>query len=195
MAAQPFHVRPSEDLYFKEGGTWSAISTGKFAIRYYPNGFLFDAGGQVAVGKDIIPLIAYLNSSLFDVIAKLTMPTINFKCGVVKTLPNLSLVSQEHTNQLAVIEAITKENISISKQDWNAHETSWDFQENELIRLFKQGLGTIKVGFENAPKNNFVALDLLVEEYKAYWMDKFNQLHHNEEELNRQFIEIYGLQD
>ncbi len=194
MAAQPFHVRPSEDLYFKEGGTWSAISTGKFAIRYYPDGFIFDAGGQVAVGNNIIPLIAYLNSNLFDAIAKLTMPTINFKCGVVKTLPNLSLVSQENVDSLSINDIAT-ENIAICKQDWDAHETSWDFKENELIRLYKQGLGTFKVGFEDAPKTNFVALDLLVEEYKAYWMEKFNQLHDNEEELNRKFIEIYGLQD
>ena len=181
MAGQPFHVRPSEDLYFKEGGTWSAISTGKFAIRYYPKGFMFDAGGQVAVGKDIIPLIAYLNSNLFDVIAKLTMPTINFKCGVVKTLPNLSLVSQEHTNKVALIEDITKENIQISKQDWDAHETSWDFEENELVRMLKEGRAT--------------DLETAVEAYKEEWEEKFNQLHDNEEELNRQFIEIYGLED
>ncbi|WP_304109103.1 BREX-1 system adenine-specific DNA-methyltransferase PglX, partial [Phascolarctobacterium succinatutens] len=47
------HVRPSQGLYFKEGGTWTAVSSGKFGIRYYPEGFLFDAGGQVTVGKNI----------------------------------------------------------------------------------------------------------------------------------------------
>lgn len=121
---------------------------------------------------------------------KILNPTINFQAGNIASVPVApSIINNEKVNNFV------KDCISISKQDWDAHETSWDFQENELIRLFKQGLGTIRVGFENAHKNNFVALDMLVEEYKAYWMEKFNQLHDNEEELNRQFIEIYGLQD
>ena len=174
MATLPFHVRPSQDLYFKEGGTWSAISSGKFSIRYYPIGFLFDAGGQVAVGQGIKKLIGYLNSNLFDLIAKVTMPTINFKCGVVKTLPDLS----NSTNK-----EIVNENISISKSDWDAHETSWDFQENELVRLSKeQGEGSHR-------------LSDLMDAYREHWTEQFLQLHANEEELNRQFIEIYGLED
>lgn len=174
MATLPFHVRPSQDLYFKEGGTWSAISSGKFSIRYYPIGFLFDAGGQVAVGQDIKKLIGYLNSNIFDLIAKVTMPTINFKCGVVKTLPDLS----NSTN-----EEIVNENISISRADWDAHETSWDFQENELVRLSKeQGEGSHR-------------LSDLMDAYREHWTEQFLQLHANEEELNRQFIEIYGLED
>ena len=174
MATLPFHVRPSQDLYFKEGGTWSAISSGKFSIRYYPIGFLFDAGGQVAVGQGIKKLIGYLNSNLFDLIAKVTMPTINFKCGVVKTLPDLS----NSTNK-----EIVNENISISKSDWDAHETSWDFKENELVRLSKeQGEGSHR-------------LSDLMDAYREHWTEQFLRLHANEEELNRQFIEIYGLED
>ena len=174
MATLPFHVRPSQDLYFKEGGTWSAISSGKFSIRYYPIGFLFDAGGQVAVGQDIKKLIGYLNSNIFDLIAKVTMPTINFKCGVVKTLPDLS----NSTN-----EEIVNENISISRADWDAHETSWDFQENELVRLSKeQGEGSHR-------------LSDLMDAYREHWTEQFLRLHANEEELNRQFIGIYGLED
>lgn len=174
MATLPFHVRPSQDLYFKEGGTWSAISSGKFSIRYYPIGFLFDAGGQVAVGQGIKKLIGYLNSNLFDLIAKVTMPIINFKCGVVKTLPDLS----NSTNK-----EIVNENISISKSDWDAHETSWDFKENELVRLSKeQGEGSHR-------------LSDLMDAYREHWTEQFLRLHANEEELNRQFIGIYGLED
>ncbi|MCI2087045.1 MAG: BREX-1 system adenine-specific DNA-methyltransferase PglX [Prevotella sp.] len=174
MANLPFHVRPSQDLYFKEGGTWSAIGSNKFSIRYYPVGYLFDAGGQIAVGKEIVSLIGYLNSILFDYISKLTMPTINFKCGIIKRLPDLKVNSEN-------VCYIIRENISLSRQDWDAHETSWDFNENELIRIGKEK-GT----------------HLLEDCYEAYveeWTDKFMQLHANEEELNRQFIEIYGLQD
>ena len=81
------------------------------------------------------------------------------------------------------------------KQDWDAHETSWDFEENELIALQKEGLGTIAAGFGDTTVMKYSDLELLYMEYEAKWREKFMQLHANEEELNRQFIEIYGLQD
>lgn len=193
MASLPFHVRPSQDLYFKEGGTWSAISSGKFSIRYYPVGYLFDSGGHVAVGVGIKKLIGYLNSNAFDLIAKVTMPTINFKCGVVKMLPNLSA---------SINEKIVDANISISKQDWDAHETSWDFQQNELvaideeayIRIYQEYGAFYGVQVDLATPD-LDSLEWRYEVYKTKWETKFLQLHRNEEELNRQFIEIYDLAD
>ena len=179
MSALPFHVRPSENLYFKEGGTWSAISSGKFSIRYYPIGFLFDAGGQVAVGENIVDLIGYLNSNLFDVIAKITMPTINFKCGIVKTLPNLSIKNVKY---------LVQQNISISQQDWDSHETSWDFEENPLLSYVNKEIAEGETG-------KSYKIESLYNLYTTDWEERFMQLHSNEEELNRQFIEIYGLQD
>ena len=81
------------------------------------------------------------------------------------------------------ISALVSQNISISKSDWDAHETSWDFEENELVRLSKeQGEGPHR-------------LSDLMEAYQEHWTEQFLQLHANEEELNRQFIDIYGLQD
>ena len=169
MSSYKGHVRPSQSLYFKEGGTWTAVSAGNFGIRYYPPGFLFDAGGQVAVGNNIIRCIAYLNTKLFALIAKITMPTINFKCGVIKTLPDLCLHNTE-------AEGLAWNNVDLSKSDWDSFETSWDFQKHPLIR----DTHTIK-------------------EASAQWQteceNRFNQLKSNEEELNRIFIDIYGLQD
>ena len=126
MAKLKGHVRPSESIYFQEGGTWTAVTMGGFGIRYYPAGFLFDAGGQVAVGPKIFGCIAYLNSCVFGEIAKLTMPTINYKCGVIKTLPDLSIDNDN------VVEK-SKQNISASQQDWDSYETSWDFKRNPLV--------------------------------------------------------------
>ena len=199
MASLPFHVRPSENLYFKEGGTWSAISSGKFSIRYYPKGFLFDAGGQIAVGENIERLIGYLNSALFDEIAKITMPTINFKCGIVKTLPNLSVCTHDN---------VISQNISISKQDWDAHETSWDFETNPLLAVDEETyIDNIHHEIERHEKETgehicidpaapeLDSLEWRMEQYKQKWEHLFMQLHENEEELNRQFIDIYGLQD
>ncbi len=175
-------------LYFKEGITWGAMGN-TINARYSPMGSTFDTSGPMLFSNDGLDyILGLVNSVVFDNFIQIFSQGLSKGSGHFANVPFIN--SHNKT-----IDDLVQKNISISKQDWDAHETSWDFQENELIRLFKQGLGTIRVGFENAPKNNFVALDLLVEEYKAYWMEKFNQLHHNEEELNRQFIEIYGLQD
>lgn len=181
MALQQGHVRPSQDLYFKEGGTWTAVSMGHFGIRYYPKGFLFDAGGQVAVGEDIYLCIAFLNSSLFQYIAELTMPTMNFKCGVIKNLPDLRCQNE-------AIKTFTKENVGISKLDWDSHETSWDFEANPLVALRNEKVaqGNLESSFR---------LSDFVEEFETQWTERFMQLHQNEEDLNRQFISIYGLED
>lgn len=79
------------------------------------------------------------------------------------------------------LEKFVSENLSISKQDWDAHETSWEFKTNPLVfSIYDNGWGKL----ENS-----------VGDYELTWEHRFNKLHENEEEINRQFIEIYGLQD
>jgi hypothetical protein len=164
------------NLYFKPAITWNAISSGKISCRYYKLGFLFEHAAVSLFVNDTYQyedFLAYLNTNVFQSILKTLNPTLNSGAEIVSSIPilfsNKDIKGTVHTN------------ISISKQDWDAHETSWDFKENELIRIGKEK-GT----------------HLLEDCYKAYvkeWTDKFMQLHANEEELNRQFIDIYGLQD
>lgn len=163
------HVRPSKELYFKEGGTWTAVTSGKLGVRYYPSGFLFDAGGQVVVGDNISACIALLNTKLYNFFANMMMPTINFKCGMIRLLPNLIFNKD-------ILSRIAQSNISISREDWDAFETSWDFKRHPLIRK----------------------VDTIEEVFLAWekeCAERFRQLKANEEELNRIFIEIYDLQD
>lgn len=182
MAKLKGHVRPSESIYFLEGGTWTAVTMGGFGIRYYPAGYLFDAGGQVAVGPDIISCIAYLNSKLFGEIAKLTMPTINYKCGIIKTLPNL-----------CINEGIVKEkaidNVTMSQKDWDSYETSWDYKGHPLVRLKLAG------AYAWGDKPPVMHLSSAYNAWKLECKGRFEKLKANEEELNRIFIDIYGLQD
>ncbi|MBR3328158.1 MAG: hypothetical protein IKG22_12635 [Atopobiaceae bacterium] len=126
MRKQQGCVWPSQSLWFKEGGTWTAISSGCLGVRYYPAGCLFDAGGQVLVGDNCIEAIAALNSSLYNVIAELTMPTLNYKCGVIKTLPDL-----RRNNTRTIVTA--SNNVDIACEDWNSSEMSWDFKQHPLI--------------------------------------------------------------
>lgn len=164
------------DYYCKEGLTWSFISSSNFGVRYVPYGALFDvAGSMLFANRKLKYILGFLVSKPCFTILKLLNPTINFQAGNIKNLP---LRIEED----AVSEIVNK-NISISKSDWDAHETSWDFQENELVRLSKeQGEGSHR-------------LSDLMDAYREHWTEQFLQLHANEEELNRQFIEIYGLED
>lgn len=170
------HVWPSQNLYFKEGGTWTAVTTGAFGVRYFPKGFLFDAGGQVAIGNNILGCIAYLNSVLFNAIAKVTMPTINYKCGIVKTLPNLILEDE-------VIESNVTALIDLSRSDWDEYETSWDFKVNPLVREGWQRNGSA-MSLETAWAAVFAR--------RMEWAARMKAL---EEENNRLFIKAYGLED
>ena len=146
MAKLKGHVRPSESIYFLEGGTWTAVTMGGFGIRYYPAGYLFDAGGQVAVGPDIISCIAYLNSKLFGEIAKLTMPTINYKCGIIKTLPNLCI-------NKGIVKEKAIDNVTMSQKDWDSYETSWDFKRHPLVISVEKDEGeTVLLGMKISQK-------------------------------------------
>ncbi|WP_394265247.1 BREX-1 system adenine-specific DNA-methyltransferase PglX [Bergeyella zoohelcum] len=161
------------DFYFKESISWSFISSANIGMRYYPSGFIFDvAGSSMFLDDNKMYMLGYLNSIVSDRKLKILNPTMNFQVGDIKNLP--VIISKSH---IEIVENIVKENIAISKKDWDSRETSWDFASNPLIR---QGKASVEEAF-------------------AAWEQEatqdFYQLHHNEQELNRIFIDIYGLQE
>ena len=165
------------NYYFQPSISWSKVSSSTIAFRYFPMGFIFaDAGMSLFPKISYNILQGYCNSNVCSSLMKLLSPTMNYEVGQVSQLPYID-------NNSSIIESLVSQNISISKSDWDAHETSWDFQENELVRLGKeQGEGSHR-------------LSDLMDAYREHWTEQFLQLHANEEELNRQFIEIYGLED
>ena len=164
----------STDKFFRSGLSWNAISSGNICVRYFDQGFLFCSASMCGYGKDIEGAIALINSNVGMEILKLLSPTMNYGPLQVKKIPFAKCIG---------VKSLVVQNISISRADWDAHETSWDFQENELVRLNKeQGEGPHR-------------LSDLMDAYREHWTEQFLQLHANEEELNRQFIEIYGLED
>ena len=180
MDAHGAPVRAKE-FQFKESGTWSFVSSDYFAMRYSPVGAMFDVGGSSLFSDKLFYIIGFLNSKVSMVFLRVQNPTMNYQVGNVSDLP-ITIANEEAINN------VVKTNISISKQDWDSHETSWDFKENELIRIYKENHG--EGVFMDANR-----LEDIVKMYKEYWVSQFNQLHANEEDLNCQFIEIYGLQD
>lgn len=163
------------DLYCSSGFSFADVNSGNTNFRYQPTGFIPNARGPYIYSSDMC-LLGYLNSIIPNEILKALSPTMSFNVGDVGLLP-YKVIDNEY------ISTIVSQNISISRTDWDAHETSWNFEENELIRLSKnQGEGPHQ-------------LSDLMDAYKEHWTEQFLQLHANEEELNRQFINIYGLQD
>ncbi|MDG5767369.1 BREX-1 system adenine-specific DNA-methyltransferase PglX [Balneolales bacterium ANBcel1] len=159
---------------FKKGITWNDVSAGNFSCRLVPEGTLMLAVGPIIFNVDDIDYaIALLNSKTSQFIFSILAPGNKFEVGIVSRFPLL-----KDSNEL--IDLLSVQSVKISQSEWDSRETSWDFQQNELIRV--RG---------NDPIDLEEAWDL----YQEYWKKKFFQLHRNEEELNRQFIEIYGLQD
>ena len=167
------------DKKFLPAITWTKISSGNISFRRQPAGFLFNDASVNAFAQnesDLLYILGFLNTNLTKGFLRILNPTLNILPGSVSSLPLKE-------TEIEIINKVVSQNISISKSDWDTHETSWDFEENELVRLSKeQGEGPHR-------------LSDLMEAYKEHWTEQFLQLHANEEELNRQFIEIYGLED
>lgn len=173
----------NENYQLKEGITWSLINA-SFGGRYFENGHLFDVGGSGTFpSHDIIYYITgLLNTKIINEFLKILNPTLNFQVGNIASLP---IIIDE--NNKTKIEEIVKDNIRISKEDWDDYETSWDFSEHPLLKN-----RTIEI-------SDKVYSNQTLEKIYNVWEEKCNErfcrLKKNEEELNKIFIEIYGLQD
>lgn len=181
---------------FRKCGTWSAISSGSFSIRYCPEGFLWDSTGACGFSEqNLLYIIWLLNSTVSKEYLKVLAPTVAFKVGDIIRVP---LIIENESQILN----LTSSCIDVAKADWDAHETSWNFQRNGLLDIDIDKAMAIVNEYSDITG---ICLDMaaleptklewLVSMNKMNWEAKFIRLHANEEELNRQFIEIYGLQD
>ena len=161
----------NEEKYFCEGITWSTLASGLISIRYSPKGCIFDSKGSMGFakgGQNIYALTAFLNSCVAQKFLEVLSPTLDYNIGGLNNLPFVDVPDN-------AIETC-KECIRDSAYDWDSFETSWDFKKHPLLR----NVSTISEAFT---------------QWQAECDDRFNQLKANEEELNRIFIDIYGLQD
>lgn len=172
--------------YFHKSISWSKITSGSIAFRMFPNGFIYDVAGTslFLYNNDMLAYyLGLLNSNVIMHVLEIISPTLNYEVGQVASLP----ITEKNIDNVSYL---STRNIEISKQDWDAHETSWDFEQNELVYM-----ATNAINLSNIEENPDLPISALVDTFKEKWSENFYQLHANEEELNRQFIEIYGLQD
>ena len=193
--------------YFKESGTWGLVSSAKFSVRYSPTGAIFDTGGSSLFSNNIKYLVGLLNTNLVQEIMHIQNPTLNFQPGNVARIP---IIIKDEKN----ISEIVVENINISKIDWDSFETSWDFKKHPLLEFITSFPGLHDTNIEvpsthiNIKKNNYgehcfiadeIPLNAKISDSYYKWNEfcnkQFDTLKFNEEELNRIFIDIYGLND
>lgn len=180
-----------KEYYFQSGITWGRISSSKIAFREIADGSLFGDAGPVAfVQKNRRYILGFLCSKVAMYILSAVNPTLNYQVRDIENLP-LEICKQQITN----VELLVGSAIKFEKEDWDSFETSWDFQCHPLIPNIRGVWDTdeMKNGTDNLSQR------LYIEACFDTWQDlcdnRFYQLKANEEELNRIFIDIYGLQD
>ena len=181
----PGAVIRNPQFYLKPCITWSDITSAAFSGRYCEGGFLFDVKGSSGFPqmKNLYYVLGFLNSKISQKCIKILNPTISTQVGDMARIP---VYFDE--NKKSEIDASVKKCIDCSRNDWDSFETSWDFQHHPLIS------GQQSVVSEQKTDH----CTLISDHYKAWSQEcdqRFNQLKANEEELNRIFIDIYGLQD
>ena len=192
LAARPQNTQ----WYFKEGLTWNKLSSSKFAVKYKRTGFIFDDTSRSAFphdGENLNYLIGLLCSNVTFEYLKALNPTMSFTNGDLVRIP--ITVSKEKTEGIA---NTVENNISLSKSDWDSFETSWDFKKHPLLPELPLGSECVFRDANGKMGSASVTSIALADEYARWEREcnkRFNDLKANEEELNRIFIDIYGLQD
>jgi hypothetical protein len=171
------------DYYFHKGMTWSYSTMAAFSVRVMPSGFVFDVNGSSLFlnEENYNYVLCFLQSCVGRFVIDSTKSAFSVQAGTIRNLPILGKSTLE-------IESLADECISLTKDDWDVFETSWDFKRHPLLSVI--------------PRNSVLFDDTddidLAECYTCWEIEcneRFNQLKANEEELNRIFIDIYGLQE
>lgn len=170
--------RPQNLSYnFREGLTWSSISSGPISIRYSSPKMMFESKGSGCFVKnieDFYSLQGYLNSKVAMLYLEAIAPTLDYSEGSLLKLPYIYSGSRKE-----FIEVTVKHCINLAKHDWDSFETSWDFEQHPFVM----------------DSNHYSKLSEAFTNWSLIAEQRFNKLKANEEELNRIFIDIYGLQD
>ena len=194
----PDFVAKNTNYYFKKAITWSDITSGGFAIRYREEGSIHDVTGMSAFSDSTFKLkyiLGLLSTKISDYIFKILNPTIHLQIG---NFSNFPVIENEQIKPKVL--SIVDDCIKISKYDWNTFETAWDFKVSPLVN-FERYIGNYNLEDEENSENKKVSstsiktIEEAYNQYKEFTNNQFLKLKENEEELNRIFIDIYGLQD
>lgn len=171
-----FYIRFQEH-YFKEGITWSAVTSGIFSVRLHSKNAIFSNAGFVAIPKNFTPYyMALLNCQHSSYIINSLAQTLNNNASDIAKLP---IIEAEQNTKLDEVVVLANEAVVIHKKDWDSYETSWDFTSLPLLQKEYQ-----KSSLEESYKT-----------LRAFWQTQVDTMKKLEEENNDIFIKAYGLED
>ncbi len=179
----------NSEFYFKIGATWSSIASGSPMFRYVNEESIFDIKGptcfpaELTSRDELLQLIGFLNSPVVSIILDVLSPTLDCNPGTVSRLPYIFGDNVDKT----IVEKVSW-CIVLSKLDWDSFETSWDFECHPLLSVIPKN----QILFDDMERINLAQCFACWEKECSV---RFDQLKANEEELNRIFIDIYGLQE
>lgn len=164
----------SLDCFYREGITWSKITSSKFSCRYMPEGFIMESAACAIMPshKDIYLMLALMNTKVAQAVLQMKNPTLNMQTNDIMAVPIVDISKKRER-----LDYLVDESIIISKNDWDAFETSWNFKKHPLVSFITN---KISVAFEV---------------WRKVCDERFYQLKSNEEEINSIFINLYGLQE
>nr|WP_199202363.1 BREX-1 system adenine-specific DNA-methyltransferase PglX [Mesorhizobium sp. 113-3-3] len=171
LNGNPDFVAKNPSKYFLPGVTWGKITSGDFSARFTPEGSIFSDAGMKAfpiVERDPLQILGLLNSKIAPFFLSAFSETMNFEQGDIARIP-FAETSIEHLKTI----------VNLSKSDWDAYETSWDFSLLPLL----------------APEHRQTTLADTYAQLRAHWLETTEEMQRLEEENNRIFIDAYGLQD
>ena len=175
LYGSPTRTIKSISEYFKASVSWSDVTSATNAFRAYPAGFIFDATGHSAFPNDqysTSEILAFCNSKLAPYLINILNPTMHFHVGYFKILPAIKISQRNTSEDINTLQLL-------SAKDWDAYETSWDFNSLPLL----------------APEYRKPTLAETYAALRAHWQGMTDEMLKLEEENNRIFIEAYGLQD
>ena len=175
LYGSPTRIIKNASRYFESGLTWSSIAP-VFSIRYCPQGFIFETKGSMCFphrAEDTLPLLALMNSKIVEAALKVFSPTLDFHEGPLGKVPAVFEAFRASAASAA------ERAIGISRHDWNAYESSWDFTALQLL----------------SPDIQADTLEATYARLRAHWQSMVDELQCLEAENNRIFIEAYGLQN
>ena len=183
-----------KQMYFNTFAGWSKISSKGNPLRLYSESFLFDSGAPAISNDELFMTMGLLNSKVGAKYLSMLSPTLNLQVGDVKKIP---LIVKE--------KEVTADNVedcvALSKSDWDSFETSWDFDEHPIVKWSRQLRDATSIGatmayyYHGERPEVSCPVELCYLLWQGECNDRFAKLKANEEELNRIFIDIYGLQD
>lgn len=183
-----------KSMYFNTFAGWSKISSKGNPLRLYSDNFLFDSGAPAVSNDEILMTMGLLNSKVGAKYLSILSPTLNLQVGDVKRIPLIIKDKEIATDKV-------EDCILLSKSDWDSFETSWDFAEHPLVKWSHQLRDATSIGatmayyYHGERPEASCPVELCYMLWQGECNDRFAKLKANEEELNRIFIDIYGLQD